>query len=260
LAEQGAARQAALLDAAEELARAYARALPYDVRHLVVSQGLLPFLWRDGVLGGRTFDVLMNRLPMSEIHRRLDEAAARHPERKLLSDFRAPNDLMLAEDQALSAASRVITCHADIGRLFERSKILEWPAMRPLKWTPGSAIVFPGPTVARKGAYEVREAARRLGCEVVLLGSDLEGSDFWDGIPVRRVLRDGNWLEGALAVVQPALLEDRPIALLKALASGCPVIATAACGLLDASGLTVISVDDAEGLYNALNLLEAADR
>jgi hypothetical protein len=31
-------------------------------------QNLLPFLWRDGHLGGRTFDVLMTRLPIAKFH------------------------------------------------------------------------------------------------------------------------------------------------------------------------------------------------
>ncbi|RYE96158.1 MAG: vanw family protein, partial [Oxalobacteraceae bacterium] len=54
------------------------RLRPSDTR-LVVSQGVLPYLWRSGELGGRRFDVLMNALPMHEIQRRLNQAAARHP-------------------------------------------------------------------------------------------------------------------------------------------------------------------------------------
>ena len=44
---------------------------------------------------------------------------------------------------------------------------------------------FVGPTIARKGAYEVRDAARALDLEVVLLGSELEGAEFWSGDPWR---------------------------------------------------------------------------
>ena len=51
LAEQGEARQRALLRYSELLSRAFARAVPWDAGNLVVSQGPLPFLWRDGVLG-----------------------------------------------------------------------------------------------------------------------------------------------------------------------------------------------------------------
>lgn len=252
LAEQGAARQQALLAASQELAKAYAQALPFEVRHLVVSQSLLPFLWREGVLGGRTFDVLMSRLPMDEIHYRLDAVAAKHPERRLLSDFRAPDDIVSAESEALAASSRQITAHAEVARACNSPWLLPWPESGKLEWSPGRAIVFPGPTVARKGAYEVREAARALGLKVVLLGSELEGPMFWEGVQTRRASR-GDKLEGVLAVVQPAVLEDRPIFLLKAHASGCPVICTSACGL--PVGHMDIRPDDPEGLIAALQTL-----
>ena len=65
LAAQGAARQLNLLAMYEKLAADYARKLTFDATHLVVQQNLLPFLWHEGVLGGRTFDVLMTALPMS---------------------------------------------------------------------------------------------------------------------------------------------------------------------------------------------------
>jgi hypothetical protein len=58
--------------------------------HACVAQSLLPHLWRDGALGGRTFDVLMTRLPLRVLHARLDEAWMRKPDRKSLCEFRAP--------------------------------------------------------------------------------------------------------------------------------------------------------------------------
>src|SRR5206468_9268670 len=73
LATQGAARQQNLLRMYEELAAGYARKLRYDLLHITVQQNLLPFLWRNGCLGGRTFDVLMTSLPMKEIERSLDK-------------------------------------------------------------------------------------------------------------------------------------------------------------------------------------------
>ena len=75
LARQGAERQRALLEMDAALARHYARGLPFAATHLVVSQTLLPFLWRDGVLGGRSFDVLMTRLPLAALQATLDRAA-----------------------------------------------------------------------------------------------------------------------------------------------------------------------------------------
>ncbi|HYO90837.1 MAG TPA: VanW family protein, partial [Pyrinomonadaceae bacterium] len=75
LAMQGAERQRALLAAQEKLARGYAAHLAFDVAHVTLMQSLLPFLWRDGALGGRTFDVLMTALPLARLHERLDAAS-----------------------------------------------------------------------------------------------------------------------------------------------------------------------------------------
>ena len=116
-------------------------------------------------------------------------------------------------------------------------------------------IAFPGPTVARKGAYELREAARALDLEVVLLGSELEGPSFWDGVKTRKFdpARGGDrWLEQVAVVVQPAIAEDRPRHLLMALAAGVPVIATPACGLAAQPGLTIVPADDLGALIAAL--------
>jgi hypothetical protein len=84
LARQGAARQRALLEMDEALARHYARSLPFAATHLVVSQTLLPFLWREGALGGRSFDVRRRpgrshrRSPTSAPTRRCWRPRARH--------------------------------------------------------------------------------------------------------------------------------------------------------------------------------------
>ena len=109
LASQGAARQHALLKHDEPMARSFASTLSYDVTHVVVMQNLLPFLWRDGHLGGRTFDVLMTRLPIDTLQARLDHAAELHPERNTLSDFRADDSLATAEREALRRARTLIT-------------------------------------------------------------------------------------------------------------------------------------------------------
>jgi glycosyltransferase involved in cell wall biosynthesis len=109
-----------------------------------------------------------------------------------------------------------------------------------------------GPTIARKGAYEVREAARALDLEVVLPGSELEGPDFWRGVRTRSASAS-NWLDGVAAVVQPALLEDAPRKLLFALANGVPVIATRAGGLPEQDGLTLVD-GDGPSLVEALAL------
>jgi hypothetical protein len=101
-------------------------------------------------------------------------------------------------------------------------------------------IAFSGPTVARKGAYELRKAAKALDLEIVLLGSELEGPDFWSGIRTRKP-DPANPFDGVCAVVQPALLEESPRRLLSAIAKGIPVIATPACGLPRQDGVTMVS-------------------
>lgn len=250
LAPQGPARREAELRAAERLARRLARYLAPDVTEIVVAQTLLPYLWRDGHLGGRKITVLMTRLPMGELQARLDAAARLHPERGTLSDFRADPVLMRAEAEALAAADSIVTPHAEIAALFgERAILLDWtePKAR-IAHAPGSRrIAFPGPTIARKGAYELREAARALDLEVVLLGSELEGEGFWRGV---RTSRDTG--AGVAAVVQQAIIEDKPRRLLAALASGIPVIATRECGLPPQEGLTLIPANDSDALIEAL--------
>ncbi|MEO6907557.1 MAG: VanW family protein, partial [Abditibacteriaceae bacterium] len=255
LGAYGAARLQAQIDGAEKLAAHLSRALTTDVRHVVVAQPLLPFLWRDGHLGGRTFDVLMTRLPLHDLHTRLDDAASRHPERKTLQEFRAPQWLVDAEQSALQTA-HVITPHSEIAKLFAgRVTRLKWnvPTQNFVSKNHSRMIAFPGPVAARKGAYEVRAAARELGLKVLLLGSELEEDDFWDGLTVSRDSTD--WSEKVAAVVQPALIQDQPRRLLQALAAGVPVISTEPCGLEATEGLTLVPVGDEQALIDALHVV-----
>ncbi|MBI3677290.1 MAG: VanW family protein [Proteobacteria bacterium] len=255
LAQQGPARRQAELDAADALAGCYATALGPEVTDVCITQSLLPMLWRDGHLAGRRFRVLMQRLPMAEIQARLDTAARAHPERKTLSDFRADPALIALESEALAAADAVVTPHTEIAALFgERAIKLNWvmPLTTKLERAPvPRRIAFVGPTIARKGAYELREAAKALDLEVVLLGSELEGDGFWNGVRVLRA--DGHdWMRTICAVVQPALLEEKPRTLLAARAQGIPVIATRACGLDDADGVTIVPESDVTALTAAI--------
>ena len=248
---QGAARRGAELEAARRIAAVLARRLlTQEVTALTVAQSYLPFLWRAGCLGGREVSVLMTRLPMSVLQARLDAAAHVHPGRATLADFRAPAWLIEAEAAALAEAAQIITPHAEIGALFgERAVQLPWQAPSVGQRPPvvPRRIAFPGPTVARKGAHALRDAARALDLEVVLLGAELEGPSFWQG--VRPAAAD--WRPAA-AVVQPALVEDQPRRLLAALAAGIPVIATEACGLAPQEGLTLVPADDVTALVAAL--------
>lgn len=259
LAAQGAARQRNLLAMYERLAQLYVRRLSFDVLHVVVHQQLLPFLWRDGHLGGRTFDVLMTALPMAELQSRLDAAADLHPESSTLGDFRADPVLVAAETEALAAARTLITPHTDIAALFpKRAVLLEWDVPqiprfnRPKNEKP--VLVFPASTVGRKGCYELREAIRGLDVRLLTLGPYIESADFWKGFDVERGGDD--WLSRADLVVLPAFVEHRPRRLIRAASSGLPVIASHACGVGNVAGITSIAVGDANALRNGIeNLL-----
>jgi glycosyltransferase involved in cell wall biosynthesis len=197
----------------------------------------------------------MTRLPIRELQEALDTHAARHPERATLSDFRAPQDVAGWEMNALAAADRIVTPHADIAALFaDRAVKLKWqrPGAFAIK-SPASSrrIAFPGPTVARKGCYELREATRMLDVEIVPLGGEIEAGQFWSG--VRTGHHDpANWLADIAAVVQPAVVEHSPRRLLAALAAGVPVIATQACGLDPQPGLVLVPAGDVAALAAAI--------
>jgi hypothetical protein len=257
--DQGPARRAAELGSAARLAASLARALTSDVTDACVAQSLLPFLWRAGHLGGRRFSVLLTRLPLHMLHARLDAAAAAHPERASLADFRAPAWMVTAEREALAQAERIVTPHAELARLFhDKALRLDWqvPALAPAhRGTAARCIAFPGPTIARKGAFELRDVPRTLDLDVMLLGSELEGPDFWDGVRVHRPTATGphGWLDRVAAVVQPAQFEERPRHLLAALAAGVPVIATAGCGLAAQAGLTIVPRGDSAALAAAIS-------
>lgn len=261
LAAQGAARQRNLLEMSEKLARSYAKNLPFDATHLVVQQNLLPFLWRDGHLGGRTFDVLMTSLPIKNLQERLDWAAQLHPESQTLGDFRADAWLTEAETEALKNARQIITPHTEIASLFaDTSILLDWK-MPPAKVfekrrSEEFVVVFPASTVGRKGVYELREALFGLESRVklIVLGAELEGDFFWRGFEIERGASD--WMEQADLVALPAFAEHKPRRLLLAAASGIPVIASKASGLENVLGITSIETGNVDSLRREIiNLL-----
>jgi hypothetical protein len=264
VAHQGAARQRAFLANNERLAGLYSKSLTYDVTHVTLMQQLLPYLWRDGHLGGRTFDVLMTSLPLQTLHDRLDAAAALHPESMTLADFRADRQLVEAEAEALRHARRIITPHTEIARLFrDQAVLIDWEiptldrhSLDSMNHQP--AFLFPAPTVGRKGAYELREALQGLSVSLAITGPMLETQDFWHGLNVH-VGRLPDWLGRAAAVVLPAFIEHQPRRLLEAVARGVPVIASTACGLENVAGVISVQPGDVSSLRNALRgLLPAA--
>ncbi|MFM7427730.1 MAG: VanW family protein [Elainella sp.] len=252
LAAQGSARQQMLLNSDRRLAQFYAAQLDYRILHCVVAQTLLPFLWQSGALGGRSFDVLMTRLPLFALQAELDRAYQAHPASPTLNDFRVDPTLVEAERQALEAAHQIVTPHRAIASLYpQKTILLDWqlpPA--PAGVATGTAILFPASTLGRKGAYELRQAAQTLGLKLRVLGQPLEGDDFWNGVTLEPAAADP--LSGVGLVVLPAYVEHRPLLLLRAVAAGVPVIASEACGLGELRGVISVATGDAAGLQAAL--------
>ena len=249
--------RAAQFAADESIAIALGNRLRPEHTHVVVAQSFLPFLWREGFLGGRTFDVLMERLPLGELQKRLDEAYRDFPEQKLLADFRVDARLVNLEAAALNAARRIVTPHSGIAGLFsEKAELLNWKSAESLdkRASSGTAIVFPGPTAARKGAYAVREVARRLNIPVYVLGNELEGDDFWKGVEIFRCSpRDEDWIANARVVLQPSISEDRPYVLLRALSAGIPIVTCDMHGLPPHPLIKVVSFGDVDAIVRGLD-------
>ena len=256
-------RQAAVIDGQRWLATALAARLRPEHVRLVVAQSLLPHLFRLGVLGGRRHVVLADALPMDEIERRLDEAR-RHavvPAAATLADFRVDAALREAEYAAFACADAVVTAHADVARHWRARgiavELLPWqmPHARARDRRGSDAaplVVLAASALARKGAYELAAALRGLRCRLRVLGSPSSDASLWQDIEVEYAGYAGDWVECARVVVLPAHVEHAPRALLRALAAGIPVIATAACGIDAAPTLRLVPAGDVGALRSAI--------
>jgi glycosyltransferase involved in cell wall biosynthesis len=220
------------------LALNYGKKLTPDTTHLVIAQSLLPWLWQAGYLGGRTFDVLMTGLPIIHLQQRLNIAHQLHPESSTLGDFRASTDLAEWELGALNQASKIITPHADLAKLWaDKTELLDWVIPSKFQLAAGNqtrtkpTIVLPGSSLGRKGIYELRSAIIDLDLAVIIAGNNLEQREFWQGYQVSFEPDYRLALQQADLVVLPAWVEHQPRRMLQAIAAGIPTIATAACGL-----------------------------
>ncbi|KRD34625.1 hypothetical protein ASE35_07700 [Lysobacter sp. Root916] len=222
--------------------RAHARDLARQLRpndlDLVLPQSLLPFLWREGELAGRRYAVMMSALPMRTLQAELDRASQRHPQVLSLRDFRADPALIEAEWNGLLAAEAWWSPHAQILDLAgARAQPLAWALPEPLPVDArlprgGRArVFFPASPLARKGILELLAALGDQEVEILLPPGDSERGLDPGRASLRRVASYRQGLLEADAVALPAWVEHQPRALLSALASGVPVIATAACGL-----------------------------
>ena len=228
----GAVRQPAYLEADRQLATALGRRIDYRARHVVVSQTFLPYLWRDGVLGGRSFDVLITRYPLRELQARLDAVAALYPQSPTIADFRAPEALVADEAEALTAARRLVSPHHHIAESFgDRAVWLDWQRPASGVRRTGERVAFLGPAIARQGAHAVRELAAGLTAPLIVFGSDLEGAGFWRGIDVERRTFAPGWMDDIGAILHPAAVTHVPRRLIEAAAHGVAIYAEPTCGL-----------------------------
>jgi len=222
--------------------------IPVESTHIIVSQNLLAFIWETGVLGGRTFDVLMSRLPMEKLHERLDMAYAKYPESKTLNDFRASQHLIDLENTALTRSRHIITPHQEITDIFNNKSIkLDWskPKGNGRKLI-GKKILFPASALGRKGAYEVRQLAKELDLQIVISGRAEENLDFWNGVQTEMAGVDP--FENIGLVVYPTYIEHQPRLLLKAITYGLPIVTTTACGLSPSENVTIVPMGDFDTL------------
>jgi len=233
------------LEEDRKIAERAAQLIPVESSHIVVAQNLLPFLFATGALGGRTYEVLMTRLPMEKLHERLDQAFKRYPESRTLKDYRASQQLIEWENKALLLSQKIITPHHDIAEIFKNKAVqLDWsvPDSKAEEHI-GTKILFPS-SLGRKGAYEVKKLAVELNLPIVIAGRAAEQDDFWKGVVTERF--SGNLKEIGL-VIYPAYVEHQPRLILNAISKGIPVITTSACGIEVAERVKVLKAGDYDG-------------
>ena len=233
----------------KKIARAAIKKIPVHSTHIVVAQNLLPFLFETGILGGRSYDVLMTRMPFGNIHQQLNDAHQQYPESTTLNDFRAPELIVTTEKTALHHANKVITPHSAVAALFNtRAEKLKWvipdSSSQPVT---GKKILFPASAVGRKGAYEMKQLAQELSLDLVISGRALEKPGFWEDVHTE--LFNGDF-ESIGLVVYPVHVEHQPRQVLKAIARGIPVITTSVCGLPEMPNVIITEPGNMNQLIN----------
>lgn len=235
----------------KKIAFAAAKKINIDSTHLVISQNLLPFIYETGVLGGRTFDVLMTRLPFEFLHENLNNAFNNYPESKTLNDFRAPKKLIELENNALNKARNIITPHSEIAKIFNNKVIkLKWhiPNQTNLCFR-GNKILFPASALGRKGAYEVKRLAKELNLNISVLGNAIEYENFWEDIKTEKF--NGNFEEIGL-VIYPTFIENQPRQLLKVISNQIIVITTPASGIDASEKVKIVNINDYDNLKSVV--------
>lgn len=235
------------LELDRKVAKAISKQIPIETTHVIVSQNLLPFIYETGILGGRTFDVLMTRFPIRDLQERLDHVYERYPQSPTLKDFRADSELITLENKALLKARTIITPHSGIAKLFgKKAKLLNWALPKTnQKKKPGNKVLFPASMVGRKGAYEMRRLNKELDLNLSVLGGAIEEDGFLDNQKHERF--DGSFDE-VMMVVYPTYVEHQPRQILIAISKGIPVVTTKACGLEESDLVTIVDMGDYDSL------------
>jgi hypothetical protein len=186
-----------------------------EVTHLTVPLRLLVPLAETGALGGRSYDVVLDRLPLAELHAALDAAAVRWPESETLGDFRAPASYVRSETRLLAGARALLPGP------------VRFPTISCKKG--GKIVYFPASPLGRFGAFALRDALRSVAqdVEVVTCGTATDGQPLgWRALPLTH-------LEEVAVVVFPAVVvgpNSPALALFRAaLHAGIPGIASEIC-------------------------------
>ena len=252
---RGGKRQAILENFDRQYAAAFSRRISYNTGQLVVWQNFLPFLAHDKTLGGREYDVLLWRAPRHILEKTLDLAAKHYPQSPTLGDFRSAPDLAEAEWKALERARQIVTPHRQLAELYPHKTVVldwVWPSTTEAR-VPGTRIAFGGPTVARRGAYLVRSAMKRLGLPLLVLGRNVEQDDFWESVDTEERALGPDCLDEVGLLISPALTDFKPRLLMRALRSGIRVIATKACGLPEMENLHFVDPFDENELVEVID-------
>lgn len=265
IARQGANYQKLLLSQSVYLAKIYGHSLSIDTTHLIVTQSLLPHLWKAGHLSGRSFDVLLTALPMEHLQQRLDTATTCYPQSPTLNNFRVSTELAITEMAALQQARQIITPHAELANLWpHKTQQLDWVLPKvhhsrsQLKSSsPTPILLLPSASIGRKGIYELRSALQNLDIHLIIAGGELEDPDFWQGYQVEYQPNYQQSLAQADIVVAPTWVDHQPRRVLQAIAQGIPTICSTACGLPELSGIIQVPIGDVTALRTAIttNLL-----
>mgnify|MGYP002078291350 CR=1 FL=1 len=225
------------------IAQAMVKKIPIESTHVLISQNLLPFIYQTGALGGRTFDVLMTRLPMQMMHDRLNFAHSMHPQSPTLNDYRASEQLIDLENQALTRARKIITPHTELTNIFKNKvEKLIWKTTVQIsnkKQVSANKILFPASALGRKGAYEIKKLAQEFNFIPVVSGRALEHENFWGELKPEQF--KGSY-DDIFLVVYPTYIESQPRKILKAIAKGIPVITTLACGIEASDRVKIIEL------------------